>query len=251
MLYFDRLDHMDVSSVMMYPYLPGPVPLPETRQNWDPGRLRVEPLFKSSFGSNEENVRGNLVPVMFLGQTIKFQRRLGAAAALGKAGQELEAEAARDPALAKFLAPFFTKKTDLRFYGFYWRNVKGTTRLSSHSFGTAIDLLVDTPYQYWLWDEQKIHPEKAAQGENAYRDDHYIPAGAPQFNAKVVEIMERNGFVWGGKWNHYDTMHFEYRPEFFAGLEINCAGEQPSPIVGLLSMPEEEVADFGPEIADH
>mgnify|MGYP002637708491 CR=1 FL=1 len=22
-----------------------------------------------------------------------------------------------------------------------------------------------------------------------------------------------NGFIWGGRWFHYDTMHFEYRPE--------------------------------------
>jgi hypothetical protein len=28
-----------------------------------------------------------------------------------------------------------------------------------------------------------------------------------------VEVFERHGFIWGGKWNHYDTMHFEYRPE--------------------------------------
>jgi hypothetical protein len=28
-----------------------------------------------------------------------------------------------------------------------------------------------------------------------------------------VEIFERHGFIWGGKWFHYDTMHFEYRPE--------------------------------------
>ena len=30
---------------------------------------------------------------------------------------------------------------------------------------------------------------------------------------KIVEIFERHGFIWGGKWYHYDTMHFEYRPE--------------------------------------
>jgi hypothetical protein len=30
-----------------------------------------------------------------------------------------------------------------------------------------------------------------------------------------VEIFERHGFIWGGKWGHFDTMHFEYRPEFF------------------------------------
>ena len=32
---------------------------------------------------------------------------------------------------------------------------------------------------------------------------------------RIGEIFERHGFIWGGKWYHYDTMHFEYRPEFF------------------------------------
>ena len=30
---------------------------------------------------------------------------------------------------------------------------------------------------------------------------------------RVVEIFERHGFVWGGKWGYFDTIHFEYRPE--------------------------------------
>jgi hypothetical protein len=30
---------------------------------------------------------------------------------------------------------------------------------------------------------------------------------------EIVLIFERHGFIWGGKWYHYDTMHFEYRPE--------------------------------------
>jgi hypothetical protein len=25
--------------------------------------------------------------------------------------------------------------------------------------------------------------------------------------------IEEEGFIWGGKWPMYDTMHFEYRPE--------------------------------------
>ncbi|WP_228384801.1 M15 family metallopeptidase [Campylobacter pinnipediorum] len=29
-----------------------------------------------------------------------------------------------------------------------------------------------------------------------------------------MDIFEKNGFIWGGRWKHFDTMHFEYRPEF-------------------------------------
>ena len=29
----------------------------------------------------------------------------------------------------------------------------------------------------------------------------------------VVDIFEQHGFVWGGKWVLWDTIHFEYRPE--------------------------------------
>jgi hypothetical protein len=29
----------------------------------------------------------------------------------------------------------------------------------------------------------------------------------------VIKAFETFGFVWGGKWLFYDTMHFEYRPE--------------------------------------
>jgi hypothetical protein len=29
----------------------------------------------------------------------------------------------------------------------------------------------------------------------------------------VIRIFESFGFIWGGKWRYYDTMHFEYRPE--------------------------------------
>ena len=30
---------------------------------------------------------------------------------------------------------------------------------------------------------------------------------------EIVELFEKHGFIWGGKWSHFDLMHFEYRPE--------------------------------------
>ena len=30
---------------------------------------------------------------------------------------------------------------------------------------------------------------------------------------EIVRVFEKHGFIWGGRWSHYDTMHFEYRPE--------------------------------------
>ena len=32
-------------------------------------------------------------------------------------------------------------------------------------------------------------------------------------------LIERHGFIWGGNWYHYDTMHFEYRPELLMDAE--------------------------------
>ncbi len=63
-----------------------------------------------------------------------------------------------------------------------------------HAYGVAIDINVALS-DYWRW----------SGGEGApYRNR--IPF-------EIVEIFERHGFIWGGKWGHFDTMHFEYRPE--------------------------------------
>lgn len=220
--FHDRLSWMDVASIFLLPYKTGPIPLPETRKNHDPGRLRVEEILKSVYGSTEAEVRANLVPTAFLGQTIQFQKQLGASAALERVSRQLLLAAEKDPSLATFLKPFTSAAVDLRFYAFAWRNVAGTQRLSTHSFGTGLDLNTERGPQYWLWDEKRLNPAKAALGEDAYRDDHYIPTGKPIFHPKAVDIFEKNGFIWGGKWNHYDTMHFEYRPEFIPGVKIDC-----------------------------
>jgi hypothetical protein len=53
---------------------------------------------------------------------------------------------------------------------------------------------------YWQWDAKSTKENIKLNFRNK------IPL-------KLVKIFEKYGFIWGGNWYHYDTMHFEYRPE--------------------------------------
>ena len=64
---------------------------------------------------------------------------------------------------------------------FYPRFIAGTTTLSNHAFGLAID----------------INAPENARGT------------AGQMNRQVVAIFQRWGFTWGGVWHYTDPMHFE------------------------------------------
>jgi len=91
--------------------------------------------------------------------------------------------------------------------GYYWRVIAKTKSRSYHSYGLAIDLLpnsLDGKESYWLWVSQK-------------RDDWWNVPYSERYHPpeKVIKIFEVFGFVWGGKWEMFDTMHFEYRPEVF------------------------------------
>ena len=77
------------------------------------------------------------------------------------------------------------------------RVIAGTERRSTHGYGIAIDLALKHAH-YWRWSK----PD--ATGVYSWRND--IPE-------EIVRVFEKHGFIWGGRWYHYDTMHFEYRPE--------------------------------------
>jgi hypothetical protein len=61
------------------------------------------------------------------------------------------------------------------------RFIAGTSSLSNHAFGLAID----------------INAPENARGT------------AGQMNRQVVQIFEKWGFTWGGVWHYTDPMHFE------------------------------------------
>jgi hypothetical protein len=89
--------------------------------------------------------------------------------------------------------------------GWAWRNIADTQSRSYHSYGLAVDILQKSyggKETYWLWASNR----KADWWNISYNDRHHPPAA-------VIKAFEKYGFIWGGKWLYFDTMHFEYRPE--------------------------------------
>ncbi len=91
---------------------------------------------------------------------------------------------------------------------FSWRTIAGAERMSNHSYGIAIDILPKKYHKktiYWSWEQEKN------------RDWMLIPQNSLWTPPDpVVKIFREEGFIWGGHWDRYDTMHFEYRPELIS-----------------------------------
>lgn len=187
----EKLNNPDLEDMMSQEYIPGvdwDSPPPE---DFEPGRIRFEPFFKKMYGASSDQVNENLVSLKWIpgicGTTVKVNTVNGVAEKLNKISEELSQLPAE---FHKYLAR--TGGT------FNWRNIAGTNRLSTHAFGTAID--INTEYSdYWKWNNSTQYRNK-------------IPI-------EIVVIFEKYGFIWGGKWFHYDTMHFEYRPELLNQAE--------------------------------
>jgi len=159
--------------------------------NFDPGRVRYMPLFTKIYGDcQKSDLVADAADVIWLsskyGKTVKFSKLNGAAAALQQVSNELD----RLPdQFLEYLIPL---------QGTYnCRSIAGTNRPSAHGLGIAIDI-AGAHAHYWLWSK----PD--ASGRVLYKNE--IPW-------EIVDVFEKYGFIWGGKWYHYDTMHFEYRPE--------------------------------------
>lgn len=174
------------------PY-PNGAPILAPHGDFDPGRFRNEALFDALYGDcRKGDVRRQLVPVVWSpkhwGHTVMATRVNGVADHLRAVSTEIDALPDR---IAR--AAFPTAGT------YACRPVKDTGRLSMHAYGAAIDLNLKFS-NYWLWE---------AKGATNIPYRNAMPR-------QIVDAFERHGFIWGGRWYHYDTMHFEYRPELLA-----------------------------------
>ena len=194
----ELVDKPGIEDMFRQPYEPGAMAQPPP-EDWDPGRARNEAFFLKVYGDcRKHEVESNLVDVVWLpkkyGHKLKATKINGVADRLRAISAELDV---------------LPKKFDVDLYpsaGTYnCRAVAGTKALSAHGFGIAIDIALKHS-SYWRWFLPKAAHKSDAKPSAVARYRNAIPM-------EIVRIFERHGFIWGGKWRHFDTMHFEYRPE--------------------------------------
>lgn len=186
----DRLLDATIGDMFVLAY-PLDFDLAARRIPWnDPGRVRNDALFRAIWFGDRAAAQASLTRVSYArgGQRADFHvtTRHCVHAQLQAALTEI---AAHGPAMDRYF--------DNVGGSFNWRVIAGTDRLSAHSFGIAVDFNSQLG-GYWRW--SGAAPGQAAEFHN-------------QFPKELVQAMERYGFIWGGKWHHFDGMHFEYRPE--------------------------------------
>lgn len=177
----------------------------------DPGRIRYEPFFRKMYGEDKADVEKKLVTIHWMPLIFGFAYPLQVTTVnhvdekLLTISRELEQLVLKQPQYLDYLKnPGGT---------FLWRTIAHTQRLSLHSFGMTID--INTNFSdYWQWDLEKAHLPVEEETTLLYRN---------QIPWAIIVIFEKQGFIWGGKWVHYDTMHFEYRPELTQGAPYDIA----------------------------
>lgn len=188
----ELLRHASIDDQVRMPYPRDALGRPPS-VDFDPGRLRNAAFFAKMYGDCAKGeVSSHLVPLNWLPKSWGKPIRI---TSVNGVDRQLRAISAEIDAL-----PDTIKRATYPIAGTYnCRAVADTGAPSPHSYGIAIDL--NTRYSdYWFW--------RPHDGPIVYRNR------MPQ---EIVAIFEKHGFIWGGKWYHFDTMHFEYRPELLAG----------------------------------
>lgn len=194
----DQLWAADIQDMMAIPY---PLEMNNTLRegNDDPGRVRCYAFLHALYGDTKNEIEKNLESINLISGWYPFAAQ--GADALAAAVKELGEYVQKTPAAYNYVFPL---------NGTYnYRMIAGTSTLSPHAFGIAVDFK-SNPGDYWRWASREQGKERLAS-----------------FPAEVVRIMENHGFIWGGKWAHFDFLHFEYRPELILKARYAVDEKQP------------------------
>ena len=189
----ELLRHASIIDQFRIPYPRGPLEKPPA-VDADPGRFRNTAFFTKMYGDCQMGeVSPRLVSLAWLPKTLGKSTwgKSIRITSLNDVDKHLRAVSAEIDAL-----PEKIKRAAYPIAGTYnCRAVADTGQPSPHSYGIAIDL--NTAFSdYWYW--------RPHDGPILYRN---------RMPEEIVTIFEKHGFIWGGKWYHFDTMHFEFRPE--------------------------------------
>jgi hypothetical protein len=178
----EKLKNASLIDQLSLPYPKGVLTKPPGPQD-DPGRFRNTSFFDKMYGDCDKGeTQKQLIDIRWFTGKVRVTTVNGVAERLRAVAMEIDH-------LPKNIKRYAYPSAG----AFNCRVVKDTGKRSMHAYGAAVD--INTAFSdYWLW------------RKGGYRNR--IPY-------EIVEIFERHGFIWGGKWGHFDTMHFEYRPEFF------------------------------------
>ena len=178
----EKLKNASLIDQLSLPYPKGVLTKPPGPQD-DPGRFRNTTFFDKMYGDCDKGeTQKHLTDIRWFTGKVRVTTVNGVAERLRAVAMEIDH-------LPKNIKRYAYPSAG----AFNCRVVKDTGKRSMHAYGAAID--INTAFSdYWLW------------RKGGYRNR--IPY-------EIVEIFERHGFIWGGKWGHFDTMHFEYRPECF------------------------------------
>jgi len=150
------------------------------------------------WGRTESEARRHASGVRFLDRRMFVNDVIHAP--LAAVERELRDLATRDPAVAEWIAEIEIT------YSFIDRDIASSDTPSYHAWGLAFDLVpksYEGRHVYWRWSRAL---DRQGWQEIPLEERWSPPAAA-------IEVFERHGFVWGGKWGYFDAIHFEYRPE--------------------------------------
>jgi flavodoxin len=167
------------------------------RPSVNPGAIR-SPFFETIWQArNKAEAFARQKWINFLGWPVQIHQDIEAP--LYRVEARIQELAESDPEIQRWI------KNLQSITGWNWRNVAGSATRSFHAYGAAVDLLMKAQAgmeTYWQW--------TAAKGI----DWRSVPAEKRQNPpAAAIRAFEEQGFIWGGRWPRYDTMHFEYHPE--------------------------------------